>query len=242
MVPTTTLLSSPSLIFYIIALIALASLTMSQYTGRQSKTRASPSSTSLAQIIARYVSRKTSLSPRLPHHDTLSSAPLLPRLPPRQPTLPGFDDKLTSIDMHAALHTHIHTLASTYSRSTYLGYTTYTTPSAPSLYGRHKRLTSTVYLGPICQIDPTTSSLCVRLHAEDIDNVAKSGWGQLADSRDEVVIAATRDEHDLEVQMQIIQAAIGYVCKGEVEEGEENRVDVEDSVPRPQWLLPRYVL
>jgi hypothetical protein len=242
MSPTTTLLSNPSLMLYIIALLAFASLTMSQFTNRQSKPRNSPPSTSIAQTIARYVSRKTSLSPRLPHHQILSSSPLLPRLPSRQPTLPGFDDKATLIDMRAVLHTHIHTLATTYSRSTYLGYSTYATPSTPSLYGRHKRLTSTLYLGLICRLNPTSGSLSVRLHPEDATTVVLVGWGQLAGSRDEVIIPAARDEHDLAVQMQILQAAVGYICKGEVEEGEDMQSDGEESVVRPQWLLPRYVL
>lgn len=246
MFSTTALLPNLSIIFYIIALAAFASLTMSAFTGHQFQTRRISPSTSITQTIARYVSRKTSLSPTIARYQADSFGPSLATLPHRQTTHPGLDSKhtaqLTSIDMQAALSNHIHSLASTYSRSTYLGYSAFATPSAPALYGRHKRFTDTIYLGMICHVDPTTGSISVRLHADDVNTVVRAEWGKLASSADEVIMLAARDEDDLDIQKQILHAAIGHVCKDEEEEGQDTLSEGENNVIRPQWLLPRYVL
>jgi hypothetical protein len=242
---TTALLPNLSTIFYIIALVAFASLTMS-LNRHQSQTRRISPFTSITQTIARYVQRRTSLSPTIARYQADSFSPSLAPLPRRQTTHPGLDSKhitqLTSIDIQAALSNHIHSLASTYSRSTYLGYSTFATPSAPALYGRHKRFTDTLYLGMICHIDPTTGSISVRLHADDINTVVQAEWGKLSSSADEVSMLAARDEHDLDIQKQILRAAIGHVCKDAGEEEQDIPSEGENDVKRPQWLLPRYAL
>lgn len=240
-------LPTPPPIFYIIALVAFASLTMARYIRPQPKRNTIPQPISTAQSIAQYISRKTSLSHPNPPHNPESSGPLLPLLPLRQATIPSLDTTytthLTSTDMQASLSTHIHSLASLHPRSTYLGHPTFSIPSSPSLYGRHKRPSHTLYLGLICHLDPPTGILSVRLHPSDIHNVVHAGWGRPTTSPDEATLPTARDEHDLAVQQQILNAAVGYVCKGAVEEGEEDILqEGTDNLIRPQWLLPRYML
>lgn len=231
---------------YVLALVAFALLTMSLLAAHSSNTRKSRRSASIAGTITSFLSRKIPLSSTISHHQPASSLPLLAPLLTRQITHPGLDEKhtaqLTSITMQDALSSHIHSLASTYPRCTYLGYSTFETPSAPALYGMHKHLTDTVYLGNICHVDPITGSVTTRLHADDISAVVEAGWGQRAPSTDEVLLYTPRDEHDLEVQKTIIQAAIGYVCKSELEDGKDTPLEDPSSLIRPQWLLPQYGL
>jgi hypothetical protein len=226
-----------------LTLVAFAIFTMSLLTAHITLQRKTTPSSTITGTVIHYLTRSNT-----PRHLSQSSGPLLAALQRRQPTLPNFSStdsaRLTRIDTATTLAAHIHTLSSTYSRNTYLGASTFSDPSTPSLYGRSKRLTSTMYLGLICQLLPS-GHLAVRLHADDITAVTEAGWAVRSPSSrsysDEVHLHAPRDEHDLEVLKGIIQAAMGYVGNDSIEEGEDGK-DEDDRLVRPLWLLPKYAL
>jgi hypothetical protein len=223
-----------------------------------------PYPSSITKILTRYISRKLSPSPRNTSHDhPESSGPLLLPLPPRQPTeltlTKTFTTHLPPFIPQTALTTHIHALATLHPCTLYLGHTTFSHPSTPTLYGRrqHKHLpshshshshttTTYTYLGRICHLSPTTSRLSVTLHPDDIDAVIQAGWGQRTNAPDETLLRAPINEHDLTILKKILDAAIGYVCSTgevEVEKGNDEILWEESEVlRRPEWLLPRYPL
>ena len=171
--------------------------------------------------------------------NTNHQMPLLTSLPARLSTNPCLlkDEKYlppSSSPNSSALESHIHSFAQTRPRSTYLGRSTFECPRFPSLYGRHKHLSETAYLGLICRLNPSTGRTTVRVHPEDAKLILQAAWGVHANGN-EVTLHAARNEEEVEIVKQITQAALGWVCGDNVEEGED--VDEDVNFPRPMWLL-----
>lgn len=79
----------------------------------------------------------------------------------------------------------------------------------------------------------------MRLHPGDIATVQLAGWARKV-LGDEVLIHAPRDAAEMQIVRECMDAALGWVCRGEVEEGED--VEEKGSVVRPIWLLPHIQL
>ena len=217
-------------IFYIIIGASLVLLTMhifEAYTSRSQKTTSIISRSRLARLVQ---SKVFGIRPQA----TESQGPLLRPLPVRnQRTLNKENIDFPPAEIYATVSSHMHTIASSHPRSVYLGRSTFESPSIPSLYAKHKHFTDTTYLGAVCTLDPTSGSLSMCLHPEDIANVLSGGWGRKLRGVDEVLIHAPRNEAEMQIVRECMDAALGWVCKGEVEEGE----DIAEA-DRPEWLLP----
>ena len=238
---------------FISALTTLTSLTTSLLDRRQYETCKNPQPSSITRILTRYISRSISTSATITCDRSGSSYPLLPPLPSRQPSNLSLNE-LPPFNPQTALTTHIQLLTTLHPSTLYLGHTTFSQPSTPTLYARRQKHfpCTTTYLGRICHLSPSTNRMTVTLHPEDIDTVVQAGWGQRGsapNSNKTLLLHAPRNEHDLTILKTILQAAIGYVCStstGEVEKGEGGD-DVlglreSESLERPEWLLPRYAL
>jgi hypothetical protein len=222
-------------ISYIIIGASLVLLTMhifEAYTSRSQKTTSIISTSRLARLIQSKVFGIRSQA-------TESQGPLLRSLPVRNQRTLNKKENIDSprAEMYATVSLHMHTIASSHLRSVYLGRSTFESPSIPSLYAKHKHFTNTTYLGPVCTLDPTSGSLSMCLHPEDIANVLSGGWGRKVRGADEVLIHAPRNEAEMQIVRECMDAALGWVCKGEVEEGE----DIAEA-DRPVWLLPHISL
>jgi hypothetical protein len=241
-----TILSSFTYL-YVSALTTLTSLKNSLFNRRLYESCTAPQSTSITKILTRYISRSTLTSATITCDRSGSSNPLLPPLPSRQPLNLSLN-QLPPFNPRTALTTHINNLTTLHPSTLYLGHTTFSHPSTPTLYGRrHKHFPRhTAYLGRICHLSPTTNHLSVKLHPTDIDTVIQAGWGQRANAPDEALLHAPRNEHDLTILKKILDAVIGYVCSTgevEVEKGNDEILWEESEVlRRPEWLLPRYAL
>jgi hypothetical protein len=218
-------------ISYIIISASLVLLTMlifEAYTSRSQKTTSIISTSRLGRLVQ---SKVFGIRPQA----TDSPGPLLRSLPVRnQRTLNKKENVDSSpAELYATVSSHMHTIASLHPRSVYLGRSTFESPSIPSLYAKHKHFTNTTYLGAVCTLDPTSGNLSMCLHPEDVANVLSGGWGRKLRGADEVLIHAPRNEGEMQIVRECMDAALGWVCKGEVEEGE----DIEEA-DRPEWLLP----
>jgi hypothetical protein len=157
-------------------------------------------------------------------------------------------NQLPPFNPRTALTTHINNLTTLHPSTLYLGHTTFSHPSTPTLYGRRQKHfpCHTTYLGQICHLSPLTNRLSVRLDPTDIDTVVQAGWGHMSapNSSETILLHAPRNEHDLTILKQILQAAVGYVCStGEIEKGNDEILwEESERWERPEWLLPRYAL
>lgn len=228
---------------YIIVALGLLLLTMSvyeAYTCKSQQTTSIISTSRLARFVQSRVFGLQSLHPQASE----SQGPLLGPIPTRgSRNLAIISEKQTisssPAEMRATITSHIHAIASSHPRSVYLGRSTFESPSAPSLYAKHKHFTDTTYLGAVCLLDPTNGSLSMRLHPGDIATVQLAGWARKV-LGDEVLIHAPRDAAEMQIVRECMDAALGWVCRGEVEEGED--VEEKGSVVRPIWLLPHIQL
>ncbi|KAL6251060.1 hypothetical protein RBB50_001268 [Rhinocladiella similis] len=135
-------------------------------------------------------------------------------------------------------------ISAKYPSATYLGRSTFEPdPSSPTtLYARHRVFNETRYYGEILRADGLDGSIQCTLHPHDVKTVIEKGWGQrhplstrlaswvmrlagesraapTADSQ--VVLYAPRNQSDLDVVGQVINAAVWWVG------GVDSRVDDE---------------
>jgi hypothetical protein len=229
--PATSLVVIAWNIFYIIIGASLVLLTMHIFKAYACRSQNETTSVTSTSRLARLVQSKVfGIRPQA----TESQGPLLMSLPVRnQRTLNKENNDSPPAEICTTVSSHMHSIASSHPRSIYLGRSTFESPSIPSLYGKHLHFTNTTYLGVVCTLDPTSGNVSMRLHPEDVANVLSSGWGRKVRGADEVLIHAPRNEAEMQIVRQCMDAALGWVCRGEVEEGE----DIAEA-DRPVWLLP----
>ncbi|KAK5194313.1 hypothetical protein LTR99_002814 [Exophiala xenobiotica] len=121
-----------------------------------------------------------------------------------------------------------------YPSTTYLGRSTFESiPSSPTtLYARHRIFNETRYYGEILRADGLDGSIQCTLHPSDVKMVIEKGWGQrhplsarLASwvvrlsgqslaaptPSSQVLLYAPRDQADLDVLGQVVNAAVWWV-------------------------------
>ncbi|KAH0842991.1 hypothetical protein AYO21_03294 [Fonsecaea monophora] len=159
--------------------------------------------------------------------------------PIQKTQLPPWEEK----DVEDSLRNLIIDIPSRYPQSTYLGRSTFEPESPISLYARHRVFDETKYYGEILSANTEDGFIHSTLHPSDVKIVIEKGWGQRhplsgrVGSRfmrlfsanqpshvegSQVLLYAPRDQDDLEVIQNIINAAVWWVG------GIDNRVDAEN--------------
>lgn len=158
--------------------------------------------------------------------------------PIQRTQLPPWEEK----DVQDRLRDLIIDIPEKYPQSTYLGRSTFEPASPTSLYARHRVFNETKYYGEIISANTEDGFIHSSLHPSDVKTVIEKGWGQrhplsgrltsrltgLVDGNQSspvegsrVLLYAPRNDEDLEVIKQIINAAVWWVG------GIDNRVDDE---------------
>ncbi|EXJ71350.1 uncharacterized protein A1O5_05157 [Cladophialophora psammophila CBS 110553] len=159
--------------------------------------------------------------------------------PIQKTQLPPWEQK----DVEDRLRNLIVDIPSRYPQSTYLGRSTFEPESPTSLYARHRAFNETKYYGEILSANTEDGFIHSTLHPSDVKTVIEKGWGQRhplsgrVGSRvmrffsanqpspvegSQVLLYAPRNNEDLEVIENIINAAVWWVG------GIDNRVDDEN--------------
>ncbi|OAP60981.1 hypothetical protein AYL99_05985 [Fonsecaea erecta] len=159
--------------------------------------------------------------------------------PIQRTQLPPWEQK----DVEDRLRSLIIDIPARYPQSTYLGRSTFEPESPTSLYARHRVFNETKYYGEILTANTEDGFIHSALHPSDVKTVIEKGWGQRhplsgrVGSRfmrlfnanqpspvegSQVLLYAPRDQEDLEVIKEIINAAVWWVG------GIDNRVDDEN--------------
>jgi hypothetical protein len=166
--------------------------------------------------------------------------------PIQRTQLPPWEQK----DVQDRLRNLIIEIPEKYPQSTYLGRSTFEPASPTSLYARHRAFNETKYYGEIISANTEDGFIHASLHPSDVKTVIEKGWGQrhplsgrltsrltgLVDGNQpspvegsKVLLYAPRNNEDLEVIEQILNAAVWWVG------GIDNRVDDEQVVSGTEW-------